>query len=46
MRQQHYLRIKHDRRMNEIIRDVLINGHGVAQIIYEIIKNDAPKCLK
>mgnify|MGYP006946830126 CR=1 FL=1 len=41
MRQQHYLRIKHDRRMNEITRVALINGRLVAQIIYEIIKNDA-----
>jgi len=40
MSQQYHPRIKHDRRMNEITRVVLINGRLVAQIIYEIIKND------
>ncbi|WP_314745861.1 hypothetical protein [uncultured Corynebacterium sp.] len=32
--------------MDEVTYDALINGHRVAQIIYEIIKNDAPQCLK
>ena len=32
--------------MNEVTYDALINGHRVAQIIYEIIKNEATQYLK
>lgn len=32
--------------MDEVTYDALIKGHRVAQIIYEIIKNAAPQCLK